>query len=331
MTFPKVTILMATYNGAVFFREQINSIIGQTYTNWELLIRDDNSTDGTMKLILEAVKEDPRIKMVIDPSDVHSACANFSSLLSWAKANTNIEYVMFCDQDDIWLASKIECSLKKLQETEVLNVGKPCLVYGHLNMMSEDGAPLSEVITMSSPPLFNNIIVQNPMFGCTMMFNAALSNLIQNIPLTAENHDYWIALVAVSFGCYAIINEDIILYRQHTNNVTSQGTGFMKRFHRYYDNTKQIKELKTKLVMLGDFYDQYYEKLEQGNKTILEQFLKAFKAPTPLLLLRIIYKHKIYKITKLQTIAMLSVMINNYFAVRKVIVNHNFLYKNITL
>jgi len=320
-----ITILMATYNGSKFFYEQLNSILAQTYTNWELLIRDDGSSDDTITLILEAIKNDARIKLVVNPSEAHGACANFSSLLTWAKVNKELEYIMFCDQDDIWLPNKIACSLQHLQRTESANKDKPCLVYGHLNMMAENGHHLQEVISMDSPPKFNNIIVQNPMFGCTMMFNNMLANLIPEIPTYAENHDYWVALVAVSFGSYSIICEDIILYRQHTNNVTSQGAGLMNRFNRYYNNTKRIKELQSKLIMLGAFLEVYGAKLRKADQIVLTEFLKAFKAGTPAKLVNVIFYHKIYKITKLQTAAMLFVMIKNYFKVREVILNVNFL------
>jgi len=325
MTNPTITILMATYNGSKFFAAQIDSIIAQSYTNWELLIRDDGSSDDTVNLILAAVKNDDRIKIITNPSKQPGACANFSSLLSWAKANRELDYIMFCDQDDIWLPGKITYSLHQLQQTEMANQGKPCLVYGHLNMMDENGEPMKEIISMLAPPHFNNIIVQNPMFGCTMMFNKALAQLLPEIPPNAENHDYWVALVAVALGVYTIIPEDIILYRQHTNNVTSQGAGLLKRFNRYYNNEKQIKELAKKLVMLCNFFEMYHLQLRAKDKNLLNDFLSSFKSPLPGTLISVLITHKICKVTKSQTMAMLYVMIKNYFIVRKAILNINFL------
>lgn len=308
-----IVILMATYNGGAYLEKQIRSIINQNYTNWELIIRDDNSTDNTVEIIKRFKKADNRIKYIITGSVNQGSCANFSELFSWAKINRNINYLMFCDQDDVWLPHKIEVSLNILKRTEQMNNNCPSLVYGSLQIMDELGYELKDEINYNNyTPLFNNIIIVNPMFGCTMMLNKELLDVTAHIPNNIENHDYWIALIAVFFGKCAIIPEKIILYRQHSNNVSSQGAGFKKRFDRYFNNKRQVKELKAKILMLSLFYKEYNSKLTPNQRNVLSAFLRSFKYDSPIHLMFIIIKHKIFKITLLQTLAFFYISLLNF-------------------
>ena len=94
---PKIEILMATYNGEKYIEEQIDSIINQTYTNWELLIRDDKSKDNTASIIEEYEKKDSRIKLLRDEKGNLGFVKNFEELLK----NSQKDFIMFSDQDDI--------------------------------------------------------------------------------------------------------------------------------------------------------------------------------------------------------------------------------------
>jgi len=308
-----IVILMATYNGGLYLEKQIQSIISQSYTNWQLIIRDDGSVDNSIEVIKKFKELDSRVKQIITQSTKHGSCANFSELYSWVKTNYKMEYLMFCDQDDIWLSNKIEVSLNILKQTEQINRNAPCLVYGRLHIMDELGHELKEEINYTHyHPQFNNIIIQNPMFGCTMMINKELIDLMAYIPNDIENHDYWVALIAVFFGRCTAIQEKIILYRQHINNVSSQGASFKKRFDRYFNNKRQVKELKAKILMLSLFYNEYCLKLNLHQQNVMSAFLKSFRYNSPLHLIFIIIKHKIFKITFLQTFAFFYILIFNF-------------------
>ena len=114
-----LAILMATYNGEEFIREQINSILNQTYKNWKLIIHDDGSTDNTVDIIKEYTKKYPnKIILIEDNIKCNGAKENFSHLIKIAYKNFNFDYILFSDQDDIWLPNKIEVSLSKIQEME---------------------------------------------------------------------------------------------------------------------------------------------------------------------------------------------------------------------
>ena len=108
----KIDILMATYNGEKYLAEQLDSIINQTYHNWNLLIRDDNSTDRTLEIIQDYQKKDNRIKLLKDNKGNLGIVKNFEELLK----NSESEFIMFSDQDDIWIENKLDAYLKTAEK-----------------------------------------------------------------------------------------------------------------------------------------------------------------------------------------------------------------------
>ena len=132
---PKVQILMATYNGEDFLVQQLESILSQTYINWELLISDDGSSDGTLEILREYErKHSDKIKLVSNGKKNRGACANFFYLVSEASA----DYMMFCDQDDYWKRDKIEVTLKKMTQAEdELASDTPVLVFTDLEIADD--------------------------------------------------------------------------------------------------------------------------------------------------------------------------------------------------
>lgn len=207
-----VIILMATYNGELYIRDQIDSIIKQTYGNWKLYIADDCSTDSTVQIVHEYTKLDGRIKFEIN-KDRRGPCQNFGDLLN--KHLNEGDFFMFSDQDDIWDETKIEKSVFSIENT-VNN--KPLLVYSRKVLVNSN----LEVIgyDRDSKGEIKDILCQNHIYGCTMFFNKMLAEVSLPVPLIATNHDYWIALCAVFFGEIILLDEFLMKYRVHSNNVT---------------------------------------------------------------------------------------------------------------
>ena len=117
-----IDILMATYNGETYLREQIDSILRQSNTDWRLIIRDDCSTDSTVRIIQEYQAQYPD-KFVLIQADTPSGSAqnNFFQLIRYWQQHGGAEYVMFADQDDVWLRNKIQITLYNMK---VLAVSK---------------------------------------------------------------------------------------------------------------------------------------------------------------------------------------------------------------
>lgn len=241
-----VDILLATYNGANYLNEQIDSILSQSFIDWRLIIRDDGSTDNTLSILKYYVNEYPsKILLIIDDKNVRSAKLNFWSLLS----HSNSEHIMFCDQDDIWLPNKIEQSLKAMHAEEQHNPSLPILIHSDLTVVNERGfvinASLYEMQNIKIP-YFNSIerlLVQNAITGCTMMINRALADKLSTIQNDSIMHDWWIALHAIIFGKIIYLKDPQILYRQHVSNtVGAKDTRSIAYITRQFQNINLMKE-----------------------------------------------------------------------------------------
>lgn len=221
-----VTILLATHNGERYLAQQMDSIIDQTHNNWRVFVSDDRSTDNTCSLINAYIKRYPeKIEFIDNSNGFGSACANFFFLLKQA-VERDIDYVMFCDQDDVWAADKIEISLKAMIEAEV-KAGAQCplLVFTDLEVAdSQMNLHSKSFMTYShlkgTRTLLRHLLIQNVVTGCTMMINKALSKLsLQNDEETCVlMHDWWIALTASTLGKIIFLDVVLVRYRQHEKN-----------------------------------------------------------------------------------------------------------------
>lgn len=128
-----VQILMAVYNGERYLDQQIESILNQSFQDWELLISDDCSTDRSLDVIRLYCERDSRIRLVLDGSHFGSAKSHFMALFRIASA----PYVMTADQDDVWDTHKIELTLNKMKESEIKSSG-PVLVCTDLRVVDQN-------------------------------------------------------------------------------------------------------------------------------------------------------------------------------------------------
>jgi len=218
-----VTILMAVYNGGNYLKEQLESIQGQTYTNWQLIIRDDGSIDNTAGIINEFVAStDNEVSFFINDPPAGSARKNFARLLKDVHSS---QYIMFCDQDDIWKEDKIETSIKAMKRLET-KYGRdiPLLVHGDLevadNKMNIIASSMFELSHIHRNPSLAELVIQNNVTGCTMLINKPLCKGIADIAGMDDviMHDYIAALYAKVFGKTSFINKPLLSYRQHGSN-----------------------------------------------------------------------------------------------------------------
>lgn len=216
-----IDILLATYNGQAYLREQIDSILAQSNQDWQLLIRDDASDDDTLSIIKDYVaKYSDRIKLIEDNGGHLGTKLNFERLLE----NSNSEYIMFCDQDDVWLPRKVEATLKLMKATEKSYPDKPILVHTDLRVVNSQLKTIAESMWRYqgiSPEIGNNlnkVMLQNVATGCTVMINEKAKVVSLPIPKEAVMHDWWIAINVAKHGKIVYIPDQLVLYRQHSNN-----------------------------------------------------------------------------------------------------------------
>ena len=135
----QVAILLASYNGEQFIRAQIDSILSQSCNDWHLFIRDDDSTDSTFAIEQEYANRYPQqITIVNAPSAKHSSKHNFWTLSQYVLDKTDSEYVMFCDQDDVWTQSKVEDTLRAMKSAEQRFQDRRILVHTDLEVVDKD-------------------------------------------------------------------------------------------------------------------------------------------------------------------------------------------------
>ncbi len=220
---PTIDILLATYNGERYLGEQIQSLLDQAYANWRLIIRDDGSTDNTPSIISRFKQLYPEKILVIDNGKTNvGACLNFAKLLEHASA----EFVMFSDQDDVWLPTKISLTLGKMRAmVQTYGNDLPLLVYTDMKVVDDRLSIISESFWKNqafNPEIGKSLgrfLVSNVATGCTVMINKALRDLAVPVPQEVMMHDWWMGLTAVALGRTDYIAEPTMLYRQHSMNV----------------------------------------------------------------------------------------------------------------
>ncbi|MCL1999354.1 MAG: glycosyltransferase family 2 protein [Turicibacter sp.] len=215
-----ISILMATYNGERFLQEQLDSVLSQTFSNFTIHVSDDCSTDSTWQILEEYAEKSPKIRISRRHENTGSAKHNFLGLMTEIRD----DYIMLCDQDDVWLPDKIEKTLAKMQSMERENgVNTPILVHTDLTVTDENLAvknPSYKAAMNSdfSRTAFNQVLIQNTLTGCTALYNRALAELLTTAPKYCVMHDWWLKLVAAAFGRIGHLEEQTVLYRQHGGN-----------------------------------------------------------------------------------------------------------------
>lgn len=215
-----ITILMATYNGEKYLKEQIESLLSQSHSDFVLYVSDDCSTDSTWE-ILESFKQRFPDKIFTSKNKTNlGAKDNFLRMM----ASTENEYVMLSDQDDVWLPKKVEVTLAKMKEMEsTFGKNMPLLVHTDLKVVDANLCeihPSYRVFTSRSlgRKSFSMTLAMNGVSGCTVMYNKRLSELLSKPPDFCVMHDFWLQIVAASFGKIGYLDEPTILYRQHGAN-----------------------------------------------------------------------------------------------------------------
>lgn len=217
----RVCILMATYNGEQYVQEMLESIKNQTYQDFVCYIHDDGSKDSTCEIIDEFCKLDNRfIRMASKPTG--GAKNNFLYMLE--KNGSRFKYCMFCDQDDVWLPSKIEKSVEAIKKLENENASLAALVYCDMKVVDENLKEIASSFIKYNALSIDRITIDRAVMkgyaaGCSMIINNTLAKASviedkKNIIM----HDWWVMLIASAIGKIAYLDESLALYRQHGTN-----------------------------------------------------------------------------------------------------------------
>lgn len=282
---PRVTILLATHNGARYLPEQLASYVAQKDVDWDLWVSDDGSTDTTRDLIGDFRRQHGAgrdIRLLTGPCR-GSAAANFMTLLTHPDLPPD-RPVALSDQDDVWLPDKLARALS------ILNASPPMAIYSAqyfltdaaLNVMGQSRPP-------HRPPSFRNALVQNVVSGHSLVMDGAARALVcqAGVPRGIAYHDWWLyQLISGAGGHIHVDTAHMTKYRQHETNVMGAHDGLRATLHRCAQ-------------VLGRTYGDWIEAnvtalsrvdhlLTPENRTLLERFRAAPKGPArPLALARL--------------------------------------------
>ncbi len=226
------TILLATYNGAQYLEELLESVKDQSLAEWEMIIADDGSNDGTLDIIRQFSKKvSQNIEIIENKPSYKSARGNFAALIKRAD-DEGCEYVLCADQDDVWKKDKLYVLSQKMKKAEEkYTKSVPLLIHSDLEVVDSElnciNKSFFEYSMLVKKPGINKIIVQNNVTGCTMLMNKALIHAIADNVDNADviMHDYWCNLYAAVFGKVIFADTATVEYRQHESNSVGAKAG----------------------------------------------------------------------------------------------------------
>lgn len=215
-----VGIILATYNpNLTYFQQQIDSLIAQDYPYWICYIVDDCSTDTHQQLIRRVTAKDQRFRCVFYQNNV-GTYRNFERGLELCKNNSDLWWIAFCDQDDLWLFNKLSTSISEIEKEKAILVHSNLIVIdGDNNILCHDcwqyeGRNPEKLTT-------DLLLIKNVVTGCSLLFRTKLIAQLLPFPQVEETnfyHDWWVALIAAANGKITHIRTPLIKYRQHQNN-----------------------------------------------------------------------------------------------------------------
>ncbi|MEG0962830.1 MAG: glycosyltransferase family 2 protein [Lachnospiraceae bacterium] len=260
----KVKVLLSAYNGEKYIKEQVDSVLQQTYSNLELYIRDDGSKDGTLEVLKQYQKQE---KVHIIKGKNIGFIQSFFKLISECG---EADYYAFADQDDAWLPEKIAMAVERLNQEEQ---NQPLLYFsnydfydGEMNFKEHGKLPAME-------PSFHNAIVDCMTLGFNSVFNqAAHDKMEEHIPKYSCGHDWWTYMICSGMGKVLFDEKVTVKYRRHEKNVSPGGMDFIKfqiwRFRKFFlnDYFSNIRK------QMREFYSLYADQLTLEDKNLLYLF-----------------------------------------------------------
>lgn len=206
---------MATYNGERYLEEQMASVLGQTWSNLEVLVVDDNSTDSTPAILERLGEQDERIRVVNYPDRV-GATRNFERALGLVSG----DYVALCDQDDVWVPEKLATVMDRFADAE--------MVFSDMSVIDGEGRTIERSFARFSPYAASSevevedLLFRRCVYGCTMCFRRELLERALPFPAHVAHHDWWLAICARCRAPLRYLDEQLVRYRRHGGNASDE-------------------------------------------------------------------------------------------------------------
>lgn len=259
----KILILLSTFNGHLFLPELLNSLYCQEEIVFEILVRDDGSTDDTKNILRQYNNRYGNIT-VVEGKNI-GARKSFLELIKMASKRNDFDYAAFCDQDDVWLPQKLSAAVTLMQQENTEFYYSPYqLVNQNLKKLSSYNQfiPIKNLATS---------LVYNSVTGCTIVCTKKIIEWASEAhPEHIMMHDSWIFKVALAHQCgISIDSRGYILYRQHGDNVIGGTETLAERFKRRWHNFIHPKCLRS--MEAEELYKYYYDSMNPENQSIIKQ------------------------------------------------------------
>lgn len=265
----KVCVLMSTYNGDRYLRQQLDSIINQENVELEILIRDDGSNDNTHKILDEYAS-----KGYLKWYNGKNIGAALSYIDLIHNVNSSYSFYAFADQDDYWLPNKLINAINKIKSNEKYKC-VPCLYYSNVTVVNNNLDPLN---IKYGPINEYNLYTQscrNSTVGCTIVVNNSLLVCLKKYyPNKICMHDQWMHMVCLALDGEVILDKNsYILYRQHGDNVIGANQNIISKLKRCSIFNFE-KKRKQQLICLLEGYGKYMNNVNYNNLNIMAHYDK---------------------------------------------------------
>lgn len=273
----ELSIILCTYNGERFLREQLDSFCAQSYFDWDLVVSDDCSIDTTLEIVsTHAVNGSHAVKVIQGPK--RGFAFNFFYALNHSNPLTS--YFAFSDQDDVWLPQKLEVAVNWLSEQPK---DVPAMYCGATELVDQDGVaynPPQYFGRARGQLKFSSAIVQPITSGNTMVLNRSARDLLlscKGLELIPY-HDWWCHLLVLGAGGKVFFDPiPYIKYRQHSSNTIGAVHG-LKAFYSKLKNFCSL-QFKNNVVSNVNCLKLNAHLLSDSNKQVLFQFERALQGP----------------------------------------------------
>ena len=274
-------VLLTAYNGSGYLPCLLDSLTSQTDPDFTVMMQDDGSSDETPDLLREIAERDRRFIFGAEQGMHLGAAGNFLSLIRQAKA----DYVLLCDQDDVWEPEKITVLKEAMRNLEDrYGAGTPLLVHSDCSLIDRVGEKIGESFFAlqgwdPAAVSLQQLLVQNNVTGCTLIMNEPLRKLIAEYAKAKDlfMHDWFIALTAASFGQIAFVSRPLTRYRQHSGNEI--GASSHSLLARGLAALKNRRDAKRRILLTYThtkvFCRLYGDKLPARAKSIADQYLST--------------------------------------------------------
>jgi len=276
---PQVLVLMSTYNGERFLREQLDSIFSQKNVRVSLMVRDDGSKDHTCDILAEYGSKHPEMEW--ERGENVGFVGSFTALVKKAyESALRPSFYAFADQDDIWMSHKL---IKACETLSTKDDSRPNLFTSNSMQIDAKG---NELVPFHQGPVpkfrKGNVLVFGTEQGCSMVFNRKAIEIYASHAPSVTWHDRWLYHICYFLGSVTYCHDSLFFYRRHEHNALANHKagsleGEPSKIVRVYRILFKEPPVTNHVEMAQEFYTQFSSQLSKEDRTLFKRFVACRK------------------------------------------------------